>query len=71
MTSTVYRLALASFFTSHMGFALLMGITNNQQENVTGLSVADAYRALLGTDEIHCLRSLILEAFAERMYRRS
>lgn len=32
---------------------------------------ADAYRAILGTDEIHCLRSLILEAIAERMYRHS
>ena len=35
------------------------------------ISAADAYRALLGTDEIHCLRSLILETFVERMYRRS
>ena len=35
------------------------------------IGAADAYRALLGTDEIHCLRSLILETIVERMYRRS
>ena len=35
------------------------------------IGVADAYRAILGTDEIHCLRSLILETIVERMCRRS
>lgn len=35
------------------------------------IGVADAYRAILGTDEIHCLRSLILETIVKRMYRRS
>ena len=35
------------------------------------IDAADAYRAFLGTDEIHCLRSLILETIVERMCRRS